>query len=175
MKTITSHKNPTNSPTTKDTPDIECSLFSSSHWHWSLPGIHISNHQEIFQEFQDQQVNHISYMCHSCYASLLCFHFFQIFQQNPPSPFFLVSAQRSLSDWWWWQKQKRSDDYRGDLLLRPVASQRVTKHTLRRWMGGGQSGRKVTKVPIDENKIRRGGTAGLGRRGGVTGNEGICL
>lgn len=41
-------------------------------------------------------------------------------------------------------------------------------------MGGGQSGSKVTKVPIDENKIRRRGMGG-GRRGGVTGNEGICL
>lgn len=39
---------------------------------------------------------------------------------------------------------------------------------------GGQGGSKVTKVPIDESKIRR---AGMERRGegGVTGNEGICL
>lgn len=28
--------------------------------------------------------------------------------------------------------------------------------------GGGQSGSKVTKVPIDENKIRRGGRAAWG-------------
>ena len=38
-------------------------------------------------------------------------------------------------------------------------------------MVGEQSGSKVTKVPIDENKIGRIGT----RVGGVTGNEGICL
>lgn len=41
------------------------------------------------------------------------------------------------------------------------------------WGGGGQSGSKVTKVPIDKNKIRRGGMEGWGE--GVTGNEGICL
>lgn len=40
-------------------------------------------------------------------------------------------------------------------------------------MSGGQSCRKVTKVPIDENKIRRQGVEGWGE--GVTGNEGICL
>lgn len=70
---------------------------------------------------------------------------------------------------------KRRVDYHGDVLLRPVTSQQVTKHTLRCWRGWwGQSDRKVTKVPIDENKIRGGGRAVRGR-GGVTGNEGICL
>lgn len=33
-------------------------------------------------------------------------------------------------------------------------------------MGRGQSGSEVTKVPIDENKIRRGGTEGWGDKGG---------
>lgn len=62
---------------------------------------------------------------------------------------------------------KRSADYHGDVLLRPVTSQQVTRHTRRCWRG--QSGSKVTKVPIDENKIRRGGRAvwggGWGRGG----------
>lgn len=65
--------------------------------------------------------------------------------------------------------RKRSDDHHRDLLLRPVTSQWVTKHTLRRWTGwvvGEQSGSKVTKVPIDENKIGRGGTVGLEGEGG---------
>lgn len=33
-------------------------------------------------------------------------------------------------------------------------------------MGGGQSGGKVTKVPIDENKIGRGGMEGVEKGGG---------
>lgn len=40
-------------------------------------------------------------------------------------------------------------------------------------MGMGQSCGKVTMVPIEENKIRKGGSQEV--RGGVTGNEGICL
>lgn len=61
-------------------------------------------------------------------------------------------------------KTKRSSDDRRDRLLCPVTSQRDTKDTLRRWTGWveGQSGSKVTKVPIDENKIRRRGMEGWG-------------
>lgn len=55
---------------------------------------------------------------------------------------------------------KRSADYHGDVLLRPVTGQQVSRHTLRCWRGARAS--KVTKVPIDESKIRRGGRAGGG-------------
>lgn len=64
---------------------------------------------------------------------------------------------------------KRSADYHGDVLLRPVTSQQVARHTLRCWRGG-ESGSKVTKVPIDEGQIRRGGRAAWG--GGEAGRGG---
>lgn len=53
---------------------------------------------------------------------------------------------------------KRSADYHGDVLLRPVTVQQVSRHTRRCWRG--ESGSKVTKVPIDESQIRNGGTGG---------------
>lgn len=53
------------------------------------------------------------------------------------------------------------------------AGHQTRPEAMDRMGGGGQSGSKVTKVPIDENKIRRGGMERW--REGVTGNEGICL
>lgn len=83
---------------------------------------------------------------------------------------------------WVMTKTKRSSD---DRLLPPLTSQRATKHALRRQTGcaEGQSGHKVTKVSIDENKIWRTGSRKsvfvhvclLGRVRGFPGNEGICL
>ena len=70
------------------------------------------------------------------------------------------------------KKTKRSSDDGRDLLLCPVTNQWVNERNLRQWTGwvGGQSGGEVTKVPIDENKIRRGGMERWGE--GVTGNLG---
>lgn len=48
--------------------------------------------------------------------------------------------------------------------------QRTQPEAMDRMGGGGQSGGEVTKVPIDENKIRRGGMERWGE--GVTGNLG---
>lgn len=59
---------------------------------------------------------------------------------------------------------KRSADHHGDVLLRPVTGQQVSGHTLE--VLEGESGSKVTKVPIDESKIRRGGRAVEGGGGG---------
>lgn len=104
-------------------------------------------------------------MRHSCYSSLLCFCFFQIFEQIAFLP-----DNSSVVPFAWllvMTKTKRSSDDHRDLLLCPVTNQRVTKHTLRRWTGweGGRVAARwqrclLMKIKSGEEEWGVGGEGG---------------
>lgn len=146
---------------TKDPPDTASSFSLTVKRYRLLSGIRISNRQEIFQEFRDQQANHIflcvTHVTRPCFASV-SFWF--------STQWFALSAHR------WWQKQKGATI--AAEILDPVANQWVTKHILRRctgWVGGWVAARwqRCLLMRIKSGEEERGGS------GGVTGNEGICL